>query len=263
MREISDQFLEFPTRYSRAPTLLGDGTLTPGPMASFIATPSACEYLPGQIWRLRYDINDRLTRAEYAERLQRGWRRFGPVMFRPDCPSCRQCQSLRVQVEAFRPSKSQQRAWKANQSDVALAIGPPSISDTHRLLYSKFHRYQSREKGWRSPDSDGADTFADNPFDTEEWRYTVGGRLIGVGYVDRLPPGLSAIYFYYDPDERQRSLGTYNVLSIIERARMLGVPYVYLGYYVENCRSLSYKAAFQPNEVLSGNGSWIPFRRRD
>jgi arginine-tRNA-protein transferase len=231
-------------------------------MASFIAAPSACEYLPDQTSRLRYDINDRLTPVEYTDRLQRGWRRFGPVMFRPDCPSCRQCLSLRVPVDAFRSSRSQQRAWKTNQRDLALAIGQPSISDTHRRLYSKVHQYQSREKGWRGPDSDGADTFADNPFETEEWRYTAGDRLIGVGYVDRLPQALSAIYFYYDPDERQRSLGTYNVLSIIERARTLGVPYAYLGYYVEGCGSLAYKAAFQPNEVLGRDGSWIPFKRR-
>ena len=127
-------------------------------------------------------------------------------------------------VEAFRPNRSQQRAWKANQGDVSLEIGQPTASDAHRSLYDRFHRHQSREKGWRGPEGDGAETFLDNPFETEEWRYTPGDRLIGVGYVDRLPQALSAIYFYWDPDERSRSLGTYNVLSIIERARTLGVP---------------------------------------
>jgi arginine-tRNA-protein transferase len=229
-------------------------------MVSFIAAPSACEYLPDQIWQLRYEVDERLTPAEYAGRLQRGWRRFGAVMFRPDCPACRQCQSLRVPVDAFRPSRSQQRAWKANQRDAELAIGRPTASDAHRSLYDKFHHHQSREKGWRSPEADGADTFLDNPFATEEWRYSIAGRLVGVGYVDRLPQALSAIYFYYDPEERSRSLGTYNVLSIIERARTMGVPHVYLGYYVEGCGSLAYKATFRPNEVLGRDGSWIRFR---
>ena len=150
-------------------------------------------------------------------------------MFRPECPPCRQCQSLRVPVESFRPSRSQQRAWKVNQGDVTLAIGRPTVSDAHRSLYDRFHRHQSHEKGWRPPEADGAEAFVDNPFATEEWRYTIGDRLIGVGYVDRLPQALSAIYFYWDPDERARSLGTYNVLSIIERARTLGMPHVYLG----------------------------------
>ena len=232
-------------------------------MASFVADPSACEYLPDQIWQLRYEISMRLTPTEYAVRLQRGWRRFGPAMFRPECPACRQCQSLRVPVEAFRPSRSQQRAWNANRHDVSLEIGRPTASAAHRSLYDRFHRHQSREKGWRSPEADGADAFLDNPFATEEWRYTIGDRLIGVGYVDCLPQALSAIYFYYDPDERARSLGTYNVLSIIARARTLRLPHAYLGYYVEGCRSLAYKATFQPNEVLAPNGSWRPFKQRD
>jgi arginine-tRNA-protein transferase len=207
-------------------------------------------------------MDERLTPHEYVERLQRGWRRFGTVMFRPECPACRRCQSLRVPVTAFRPNRSQQRAWRANH-DVSIEIGPPSVSDAHRSLYDRFHRHQSREKGWRDPEADGAETFLDNPFATEEWRYTTGDRLLGIGYVDRLPQALSAIYFYWDPDERSRSLGTFNVLSIIERARTVGVPHVYLGYYVEGCRSLAYKANFQPNEVLGPDGSWIPFRRRE
>ena len=198
-------------------------------MVSVIAAPSACEYLPDQIWQLRYELHEQLTPVEYANRLQRGWRRFGRVMFRPECPACRRCQSLRVPVEAFRPNRSQQRAWRANQGDVSLEIGQPTDSDAHRSLYDRFHRHQSREKGWRDPEDGGAGTFLDNPFETEEWRYTLADRLIGVGYVDRLPQALSAIYFYWDPDERPRSLGTYNVLSIIERARTLGVPNVYLG----------------------------------
>jgi arginine-tRNA-protein transferase len=231
-------------------------------MVSFVSDPAACEYLPEQVWQLRYDVAERLTAAEYSERLQRGWRQFGFVVFRPECPQCRQCQSLRVPVGSFRPSRSQQRAWKVNQGDLRLAIGQPTVSDAHRSLYDRFHHHQSREKGWRPPEADGAEAFVDNPFATEEWRYTIGDRLIGVGYVDRLPQALSAIYFYWDPDERTRSLGTYNVLSIIERARTLGTPHVYLGYYVEGCQSLSYKATFQPNEVLGRDGSWIPFRQR-
>jgi arginine-tRNA-protein transferase len=232
-------------------------------MASFLAAPSACAYLPDQVARLRCEVHERLTPAQYAVRVQQGWRRFGAVTFRPECPSCRQCRSLRVPVEMFRPSQSQRRAWKANQSCVSLTIGAPTTSPAHHVLYEKFHRHQSREKGWPPPESDGAETFVDNPFATEEWRYTIGSRLVGVGYVDRMPEALSAIYFYYDPGERSRSLGTYNVLSILERARTLGLAHVYLGYYVRGCRSLAYKAAFQPNEVLGTHGTWVPFLRRD
>lgn len=183
-------------------------------------------------------------------------------MFRPECPSCQRCQPLRVPVASFRPSHSQRRAWKANQDTTTLAIGAPTASPAHRALYAKFHQHQHHAKGWPSPDHDGAGSFLDNPFPTEEWRYTIDGRLVGVGYVDRVPEALSAIYFYYDPDHRSRSLGIYNVLAILDRARLLDLPYVYLGYYVEGCRSLAYKAAFQPNEVLNAAGAWVPFRER-
>ena len=97
------------------------------------------------------------------------------------------------------------------------------------------------------------------PFPIEEWCYYIGDRLLGVGYVDRLPEGLSAIYFFYDPQESHRSLGTFNVLSILREARTSGVPYVYLGYYVEGCRSLEYKARFRPNEILDTDGTWPAF----
>jgi arginine-tRNA-protein transferase len=81
-----------------------------------------------------------------------------------------------------------------------------------------------------------------------------------VGYVDVVPEGLSAIYFFYDPDERERSLGTYNVIAILREAAARKIPYVYLGYYVEGCRSLEYKARFRPNEVIHPDGRWRLFR---
>ena len=95
-----------------------------------------------------------------------------------------------------------------------------------------------------------------NPFRTEEWTYYVGNRLIAVAYVDSLPEALSAIYCYYDPTERTRSLGTFNILSLLASAGERGLPHVYLGYYVAGCRSMEYKRTFRPNEVLRPNGRW-------
>ena len=98
-----------------------------------------------------------------------------------------------------------------------------------------------------------------NPFPTEEWTYSIGNRLIAVAYVDALPEALSAIYCYYDPMERARSLGTFNILSLLASARERGVPHVYLGYYVAGCRSSEYKRKFRPNEVLRPDGTWEAF----
>jgi arginine-tRNA-protein transferase len=229
----------------------------------FIAPPSPCEYLPDAVARLEYVQVEQMTPGEYLELLRRGWRRFGHVLFRPACPSCRKCQSMRVPVAAFRPRRTQRRVWAANVDTVTIAIGQPPASPPPevRALYEKFHRYQHAAKGWPEPEGDGAEGFVPNPIPTEEWRYSVNGRLVGVGYVDALSEGLSAIYFFYDPDDRHRSLGTFNVLSIIEEARRRGLPWVYLGYYVEGCRSLEYKGDFTPNEVLVSDGTWAPFLR--
>ncbi|MGL4420751.1 MAG: arginyltransferase, partial [Gemmataceae bacterium] len=86
--------------------------------------------------------------------------------------------------------------------------------------------------------------------------YWAENRLIGVGYVDNLPSCLSAIYFFYDPAERERSLGTFNVLSIIQQAQQLGKRFVHLGYTVEGCRSLEYKARFHPHDLRHSDGVW-------
>jgi leucyl-tRNA---protein transferase len=223
---------------------------------AFLSPPSPCEYLPDRNWQLHYEVVRRATPAEYTERLEQGWRRFGHVLFRPRCPSCQMCWSLRVPVGAFRPSRSQRRAWNVNQRDVTIRIGPPAASRANIELFERYHEHQHVSKQWPRTEAHGLDRFTDNPFPTEEWRYYVGDRLIAVGYVDALPTALSAIYFYYDPQERHRSLGTYNVLAIIDASRRRNVPYVYLGYYVEGCPSLEYKARFRPNEVLKPDGTW-------
>ena len=76
-----------------------------------------------------------------------------------------------------------------------------------------------------------------------------------------LPAGLSAIYFYYEPALRDRSLGIWNVLAVLDHAAARGLPHVYLGYFVAGCGSMEYKAGFVPNEVLGGDGRWHAFRK--
>lgn len=226
--------------------------------ATFVSALSRCEYLPQQEWQLRYEIRPDLDEHAYVERLHAGWRRIGPALFRPECPSCRRCQSLRLPVEVFRPNESQRRAWKRNVSDIVLRIGPPTLTPDREALFARFHEDGHERKGWPGREQSDLSLFLHNPFPIEEWSYSIGNRLVGVGYVDALPEGLSAIYFFHDPSERRRSLGTFNVLALVASARQRRQPYVYLGYYVKGCRSLEYKARFRPNEVLQPDGSWVP-----
>jgi len=231
---------------------------------SYVAPPSSCGYLPDQLWSLEYEMVADLTRPEYMQRLEAGWRRFGRMLFQPRCQACQKCLSLRVNVAGFCPNRSQRRAFNANADDIELFIGPPSVTRTKLQLYDKFHAAQSERKGWpEHPAKDASSyrhSFVDNPAFTEEWTYYLDGELVGVGYVDDLPAGLSAIYFFYDPDHRDRSLGTFNVLCMLGECATRGLPHLYLGYYVKGCASLEYKANFVPNEILAAERVWQAFR---
>ncbi len=230
----------------------------------YLAPVSTCGYLPDRDWSLEYELFGELGADEYLQRMKEGWRRFGHTVFRPQCPGCRACQSLRVSVAAFRANRSQRRCRNLNASEVELRIVEPSVTRQKLKLYDRYHAFQTQAKGWpqhpaKDPGSYG-ESFVANPFVTEEWCYYLNGRLVGVGYVDVLPEGMSAIYFFYDPALRDRSLGTWNVLCILDEAKRRRLRHVYMGYFVAGCASLEYKANFRPNEILGGDGAWRPFR---
>lgn len=230
----------------------------------YVAPPSPCGYLPGQIWSLEYEIVASLMPAEYLARLKAGWRRFGHMLFRPRCPFCNACRSLRVVVERFHPNRSQRRTRTANENDIELRIGEPSVSATKLQLYDRYHAFQAKQKGWPEHPAKDADSYAhsfvENPIPTEEWCYYLEGNLVGVGYVDALPAGLSAIYFFHAPEHRSRGLGVWNILRLIEECQRRRLPHLYLGFYVADCPSLSYKANYAPNQILGPDGQWQDFQ---
>ena len=184
---------------------------------SFLSTVSPCQYLPDRIWQLRYELVPHLRPADYMHRLQQGWRRSSYAVYRPDCTSCRMCQSLRVPVTTFRPSPSQRRTWKRNQGEVTVRVGAPSLSPDRLDLWTRFHIHGHEKKGW--PAEAGADPgmLLENPFRTEEWTY----RWEPVDRRCYVTPCLGplAIYCYYDPAERDRSPGTFNILSLLACSR--------------------------------------------
>jgi arginine-tRNA-protein transferase len=239
----------------------------------YVAAPSPCGYLPDQVWSLEYRYVGALSRAEYLRCMLDGWRRFGTMLFRPACDTCSACRSLRVFADRFRPDRSQRRCRKANEDSVELRIGPPSVTRAKLALYDRYHAYQTDAKGWpQHPAKDYesyASSFVEQPFRVEEWCYYLDERLIAVGYVDHMTDqpkdtpgddrGLSAIYFFHEPDERQRSLGTWNILCLIGEAVRRRLPFVYLGYYVEGCSSMSYKPRFIPNQIRGADGVWRDF----
>src|SRR5712692_8857774 len=114
----------------------------------YVASPSPCGYLPDQIWRLEYELVGELSPAEYMARMLKGWRRFSATLFRPRCPACTACRSLRVVVDRFRPDRSMRRVRKANQNVVRLEIGTPEVSRAKLRLHDRYHAHQTEAKGW-------------------------------------------------------------------------------------------------------------------
>ena len=173
----------------------------------------------------------------------------------------------------FRPDRSQQRCRQANEGVIELRIGEPIVNRAKLALYDRYHAFQADHKGWphHAPRdaSSYADSFVHHPFPVEEWCYYLKGQLDRRRLCRcscrncrrrRGRRRFSAIYFFYDPRQRQHWLGTWNVLCLIEEAATRRLPYVYLGYYVEGCGSMSYKPRFVPNQLRGEDGVWRDFR---
>ena len=216
------------------------------------APPSVCSYLPEQQSSYRYDIVEQISAAEYEALMHSGWRRFGPTIFRPVCVSCTRCLPLRILVNEFDETTSLRRVRRLAEPQLRLTITTPSVTDEKLALYNTFHDFQSGFKDWPTrfiEEDDYYQSHVLNPFPTEEWQYHLDGELVGVGYVDSLITAMSMIYFFYHPDVRKFSPGTWNIMKGIDEARRRGMTYLNLGYYVQGCRSVEYKGRFKPHQT--------------
>ena len=215
-----------------------------------------CPYLPGLEAQTRYRVIERCSLEEYERLLERGWRRFGCTFFRPVCAGCRECRSLRVDVARFSASRSQKRTWKKNR-DLRVVLRPASLTPVHLDLYERYHRDMEGRRGWQQRSLGPvqySQTFVDgrHQWGRELLFFDGLDRLVCVSLVDLLPSALSAVYCYYDPDQRQRGLGVYSVLYQMELARRRRLAHLYLGFWIRGNASMRYKAAYGPHELLVG-----------
>lgn len=219
-----------------------------------ISGPEQCPYLPAATQTTESLLMTSVNPAELERLLQLGWRRFGPLYFRPVCASCNECVPVRVPVAGFNPSPNLRRVLKRAQS-VRVQIGTPRVDDERLALYRRWHASRESERGWK-PDTVDVEAYAmqfcfPHPA-AREYAYYVGDTLAGIGIMDEMPSSLSAVYFYFEPALDALSLGTFNVLTSLAQARATGKAHVYLGYRVEDCASLRYKGRFRPQERLEG-----------
>ncbi|HKN28723.1 MAG TPA: arginyltransferase [Roseiarcus sp.] len=234
----------------------------------YLTAPSPCPYLPGQherkifthlVGKRATGLNDLLT--------QTGFRRSQTIAYRPACESCRACVSVRVLVDDFRPNDSQRRAARAN-ADLVGTLIPPKPTNEHFALFRAYLDARHPEGGMADMSSlDFAMMVEDTHIDTQLVEYRVwseggqgAGSLYAVCLTDRLADGLSLVYSFYAAHHPRRSLGTFVILDHIAKAKALGLPHVYLGYWVEGSKKMGYKAAYLPQERLGLHG-WIRVER--
>jgi len=219
-----------------------------------VIPPHPCPYLPGREATLRAFHAGRMDPELYHEFLDRSFRRTGAVIYQPVCRGCRECIAIRVPVERFRPSKSQRRCGRRNE-DLVVKVGEAVATDEKFSLYQ---RYQS-ERHDSDPDTRaGFESFLyRSPVDTLEFVYRdQAGRLLAVGICDVCHRSLSSVYFYYDPAQGRRGLGTYGALCELKYAAERHIEHYYLGFWVKGCGKMRYKADFKPCEILLPDGQW-------
>ena len=215
--------------------------------------PRRCSYLPAETASLELRLANEMSPAEYVRLLAGGWRRFGSQFFRPACPRCKECRSLRVLAQQFSPTAGQRRVLRKNEA-VRSELHPLFAAREIVELYNRYQRFMHEHRGWELQHATTAsfcDMFLSGPAELgRQWLYFERDKLIGVAMMDQTPQAVSLVYFFHDPEWRAQSPGIFSVLNQILYARAHGLQYAYLGYWIEQCQSMNYKNRFRPYEML-------------
>lgn len=222
----------------------------------YLTAPYPCSYLEGLEARSQVAAPAHLIgSAAYSRLIREGFRRSGHYTYRPHCYGCTRCVPVRVQAGSFKLDRSQKRCLRQNR-ELQANIRPLEFLDAH---YDLYRRYQhARHKGG-SMDMDDREQYSQfllaSQVNSSLVEFHDSGKLVMVAVIDRVEDGLSAVYTFFDPELEKRGLGTYAVLWQIEFARELELPYVYLGYWIEESRKMAYKSRYKPLQGLI-DGRW-------
>lgn len=227
----------------------------------FFATPAhACSYLPDrEATTMFVDPRAEVDKRLYSQLTALGFRRSGSHYYRPHCDHCNACIPVRLDCREFRPDRSQRRVWNRNR-DLTFRLVPAVFTERYYDLYARYIGERHADGDMFPPSREQFSSFLVEGA-TETWflEMNLGDQLLGLAVIDGLNDGLSAIYTMFDPEQEHRSLGTLAVLWQIDEARRRDLDWVYLGYWISQCRKMNYKTRFRPLEAFQ-DGHWTAFQ---
>ncbi|HBT96841.1 MAG TPA: arginyltransferase [Desulfobulbaceae bacterium] len=216
-----------------------------------------CPYGLPHTARFSQALFDHLSDRQLEILLAAGYRRNGDSLYTMRCWDCQACVPIRLRADQLQPNRSQRRAWKRNQ-DLSVSLGELQLDLEHLELCDLFLRTRYPRESNRAYGYYG-EFFRNGIADTRQLQFRLGDRLLGASIIDIGQNFMNAVYFYFDPGETRRGLGTFNILSLAGLCRELGIGYLYLGYYIAETRAMRYKAAFKPHQLLRGE-RWVDVR---
>ena len=229
------------------------------PVQFYLTSPYPCSYLPAKMARSQVAVpGSQVEPALYSALVRAGFRRSGQHVYRPRCDTCQDCTAVRLDAARFMPNRAQRRCEKRN-ADIKVRIRPLVFDETHYRLYRKYQAARHLGGGMDQDDREQYRGFLlQSRVDSVLAEFTLHGEVVMVALIDRLEDGLSAVYTFFDPDHSARSLGVLGVLTQVRLAREIGLPYVYLGYWIAASRKMRYKRDYRPLQALR-HGRWQDF----
>ena len=223
----------------------------------FFTRPHQCSYLAEREAITSFvDPSLPVNTALHSQLSRMGFRRSGKFFYAPSCSNCQACIACRVVADEFHPNRSFRRTRKKND-DLSTKLVVDINRNEHYRVFEAYINERHRDGDMYPASPEQYQEFLGEGADcTHFLEFRQQGRLVGCSVVDILDDGLSAIYTYFLPEMSHRSLGTQAILTQVEIARSLSLPYVYLGYWIEDCRKMSYKDRFKPLELFIGN-KWV------
>ncbi|MEQ1930274.1 MAG: arginyltransferase [Parvularculaceae bacterium] len=232
----------------------------------FITAPAPCPYLAGRTERKVFSyLSGPAAPSLNAILTRRGFRRSQNIIYVPACDACQACVPVRIVVDDFKLTRSRKRTLGAN-ADLSRRMKPAQATSEQFSVLRGYLDARHEDGGMADMNVlDYASMVEETSVHTMILEYAARDahdeeRLVACALSDRLTDGLSMVYSFFEPDEEARSLGRFMILDHVALARDLGLPYVYLGYWVDGSPKMDYKASFQPLEKLTATG-WVRMDR--